>query len=316
MVLESSRARLQIRAFAELPHRFAELQVAFRANREQIAGAPLRPKHFRAFRSVGSRGSRADRAGARTPPEAADRPIADGVAFMKPIHKLDAEESDRALETAIRTQAQAVLELPSYPSTTVNGFLISGDQKAILMEITGRPGVNPTDLVNATCHVSVYSDQRYQFASEITAAPRWGETRSLAIARPRSVHVLERRRFVRAKLAPSSKVTIEWSRGSTSHRLAANLLNISVEGLACRMDDAAAAALATGDSVRVSFELPGHARPFLLHASVCNKTPASAAHTIVGIQFQSTPQQEAPLQALRAVLSRQIPAEEATEILV
>ncbi len=234
---------------------------------------------------------------------------------MKPIHKLDAERSERALETAIRTQAQVVLELPSYPAHTVNGFLISGDQKAILMELTGRPTLNPADLVNATCQVCVYSDHRYQFATEITAAPQWGETRSLAMVRPRIIHVLDRRRFVRAKLAPSSKVAIDWNRAGTPHRYTANLLNISIEGLACRVEDGAAAALNVGDSLRVTFQLPGHEKPFVLNATVSNKTPASTDYTILGVQFAASPNQTFAMDALKLALTRHLNVDREAEAL-
>ncbi len=223
---------------------------------------------------------------------------------MKQKHALDADASSRTLEGAIRTQSQVVLEFPAYPNQSVNGFLISGDQKAILLEITGRPSLNPADLVNATCHVRLYSDQRYEFASEVTAAPQWGETRSLALTRPATLNVLERRRFVRAKLAPSSKVTLEWMTNGESHRHTASLLNISADGLACRIEDAVAGALEGAASLRARFDLPGGARTFRLTADVSNRTPASGEHTILGLQFRRTPDQAPQLEALKESLGR------------
>lgn len=224
---------------------------------------------------------------------------------MKTKIVLDADASHRTMEMAIRTQSQVVLEFPAYPQHTIQGCLISGDQKALLIELSGRPSLNPEDLINATCQVRVYSDQRYQFTSEVTAAPLWGESRSLALTRPSSLAVLDRRQFVRARLAPSSRVLLEWTRNGEGHRHTGSLLNISADGLACRIEDHAVQALEGGESIRVRFEIPGGVKPFDLAVTISNKTPASSDHTIVGLQFQRTADQSRQLDTLKDLLTRQ-----------
>lgn len=228
---------------------------------------------------------------------------------------LDTSASQTALEWAIRTQAQVVLESAVIPNTTVNGSLISGDEHALLMEITGRPSRDINTLVNAAAQVQIFSDRRYSFATTITAAPQWGDTRALAIDRPPILTVVDRRRFVRARLAPSSLVKIEWRQGGADHRRVATLLNISPDGMACRVEDPAALAIELGDPLRVQFALPRQNSMFHLTASASNVTPAGGA-TILGMQFTRSLETVPQLKLLRASLRSPHDAVIETEVLV
>ncbi|HKQ47314.1 MAG TPA: PilZ domain-containing protein [Phycisphaerae bacterium] len=215
---------------------------------------------------------------------------------------LDTSASQNALEWAIRTQAQIVLESAVIPNTTVNGSLISGDEHALLLEITGQPARDPNLLVDAAAQVQVYSDRRYSFATTITAAPHWGDTRALAIDRPSILTVVDRRRFVRARLAPSSLVKVEWRHAGADHRRVATLLNISADGLACRIEDPAAMAIEPRDPLRVQFSLPGQHSTFHLTAAASNVTPAGGGATILGLQFTRSMETAQLLKELRASL--------------
>jgi hypothetical protein len=221
---------------------------------------------------------------------------------MKAVISLDQESSDHAIETATRTEAQVVLESPAFPSTTINGFLISGDDKALLMEITGHPLASIDGIVNAPCVAYIYGEQRYTFSTKITDVPQWGRSGLLAFARPRVIGLIERRRFIRAKLAPSSQVRLVWQQSGVPHSHRASLLNISPDGLACRMDDDAAAAIGKDDPLEATFDIPGRGEPFALHATIKNKTPASKGCTILGLQFVSTPEVADQLTILKELL--------------
>lgn len=228
---------------------------------------------------------------------------------------LDRQTTNATIEAAIRTQAQIVIESARIGTGTINGYLISGDERALLMEVTGKPPQNPLSLVDTDCDVQLYSDQRYHFASRIVAAPTWGEARSLALARPSVLARIDRRRFFRAKLAPSSKVTLEWN-GSVDHRHLGSMLNISPDGLACRLDQAATIGLNTGDRLTVKFTLPEITREFELAATVSNKTEGSRGHVIIGVQFARDARHADQLDALRGVLFENAPAQGVSEVLV
>ncbi len=227
---------------------------------------------------------------------------------------LDSEASRQTLESAIRTQAQVVLESAAIPNTTINGSLISGDERALLMEITGRPARDPAGLINVAAQVQVFSDRRYCFATTITAAPRWGDTRALAFDRPEVITVLDRRRFVRARLAPSSLVKLEWKHAGVDHRRVATMLNISPEGIACRLDDATEPVIRIGGSLRARFTLPGQGSAFQLTATVSNATPASGGSTILGLHFDDAIDAQSQIERLKEALRSPLDAEVESEV--
>jgi hypothetical protein len=101
-------------------------------------------------------------------------------------------------------------------------------------------------LVKSHADVQLYGEQRYHFAATIAASPKWGDTQAIALERPSTIQVVDRRRFWRAKLAPSSRVNLEWVHCGSQQKHVAILLNISADGLACRLDDLAASAIEPG----------------------------------------------------------------------
>ncbi len=233
---------------------------------------------------------------------------------MNSTANLSVEASQRAIENAVRIQSQVVLESPLLGKATINGFLISGDEAALLLEMTGQLPVQADRLVREPCDVRMYSDRRYRFSSTITGVPKWGASRSLAIARPKTIGITERRRFIRAKLAPSTRVKIEWQHEGVTHRHVAAMLNISPEGLACRIDEGEAALIPPGALVRLRLDLPGDECSLDVGSTVCNKTPASEGSTILGLHFERTPDAEGDLVALRDALDHSQHAPAGSEV--
>lgn len=226
--------------------------------------------------------------------------------------KLSPDDSRRLIESAVSNRAPVILESAKFPAITINGALISADEQALLMEVTGTPAVSFDAIVGATVNVQVYDERRLTFPTRINAAPQWGRSRAISLDRPRHVQVVERRRFLRAKLAPSSHVTLEWQADGQTHRHTATLLNISIEGIACRVERAAADAIQKRTQLTAMFELPGAGKPFVLRAIVSNKTPASEGWSILGIQFLRSEREAAALSALRSALEQNRRPSEAT----
>lgn len=230
--------------------------------------------------------------------------------------RLDAEASKAALESAIRTQATIVLTSPAFRQTTINGFLLSGDAQVILMEVSGRPQVEFSTLQGAHCRGQVHADQHYSFATRITATQERGESQSLALERPQTIAVFERRRSRRAILAPSSEVRLQWRESGRTHRHRVSLLNVSPDGLACRVEDAVAAGIDTNECLRASFELPGFDTPIVLGVRIKNKTPGSEGCTILGLQIVKTEADADAILALRNAVEARRSGPVETEVCV
>jgi hypothetical protein len=198
---------------------------------------------------------------------------------------LDRDASQKIIDAAVHTHAQIVVEPSAAGQPPLNAFLVSADANAILAELTARPRISLAGLIGTDCHVQLFDKQRYYFAARIIAAPNWSDTSALAVSRPAALTVLDRRRFVRAKLAPSSRVVISWDDAEAQHRHQAATLNVSADGIACRIEKLAVASLIVGDTIHASFELPDHPHRFELDARISNMTPAGQDHMILGMSF-------------------------------
>jgi hypothetical protein len=236
--------------------------------------------------------------------------------MMKTTIRLDPNATRNAIEQSIRNNAQVIIDTPASPQSTINGFLISGDEKTLLMEITGKPLVDPVNLVNSSADVQLYAEQRYHFNVQIAACPKWGDTQALALDRPQTIQVIDRRRFWRAKLAPSSRVTLEWTHCGAIQKHVAIMLNISADGMACRIDDIGAAAVEINESLTARFSIPGESTPFELEAVLHNKLPSSPGATILGLQFTRVYNAVAQLAHLRDMLNEPQPFKKDNKVLV
>jgi hypothetical protein len=220
---------------------------------------------------------------------------------MNASHKLDTESTSRTIEAALRTHAQVVLAPAGHSGVSINGYLISGDDLALLMEVTGQPAIESGKLIQSDCQVTLFSDQQYLFNTTVTGAPAWGHSRSLVIARPDQIRVVERRRSARAALAPSSRVLLEWTHKGVGHRHIVALLNVSPEGLACRIEDGEVA-IAKDEVLHVGFKLPGGERSYSFRATVANRTPTPEGSVILGLEFVVQPDETSECEQLRQCL--------------
>lgn len=218
--------------------------------------------------------------------------------------KLDADEAMRILKDAVAAQCQVVIEFATAPGRTVNGTLLSGDKQSLLVQVTGNPAFDWPRFAGTRCEARIYHDRRYSAATEVADLPRWGETQGITLAHPTSLSVMDRRRFLRAKLAPSSKVELEWKHAGSERRQTVSLLNVSSDGMACRVDEAMTAGLEKRDRLRVRFSLPGGNRQIELNARVTNLTPASVGTSIMGLQFITSEQDADAVRALRLAIER------------
>ncbi|MFQ5423276.1 MAG: PilZ domain-containing protein [Phycisphaerae bacterium] len=220
---------------------------------------------------------------------------------MQSTTPLDAESTGHALDEAMRSRAQVAIEAPAVP-TPINGFLIAADPAALLVQLTGRPNFNPPDLARQDCEVRIHGAQHYLFPATIESVSTWGRSMAVAVKRPERMGVVERRRFRRRSLAQSSRVVVQWTTGDTRHQHTSALLNVSADGLACRMEEVVAGGIKRDASVSTSFTLPWNHQTFKLDALVTNKTPASKGSVILGLQFTQDARAAEPLALLRQLL--------------
>lgn len=226
---------------------------------------------------------------------------------MQQRTQLDAAQAEQVLRQSAERRGQVVIESAAFDRIKMNGFVRSCDAQALLIEITGRPPVQQPALIHARCRICLYCGGRYEFETTITSVPCWGDRRSVAVSRPAAVLEVERRRFNRAALAPSSTVTVARLHDGRLSRWTANLLNISADGMACKVGAVVGESAQPGSDVDLSFRLPGLDEEYRLSACVSNRTPTGDGGTILGLQFVRDGESGRQLEALRRVLASREP---------
>lgn len=179
------------------------------------------------------------------------------------------------------------------PERTMLGFVASGDAEVLVAELTGPPHPWLRELTGRTIAVQLFADERYLFDSCVLVGPTWHEGEQLTLAAPNVIQVMQRRRFWRAQLAPSTRVTLRWRNGGRPQHTTCPLLNVSAEGLACKLEAGAAQSLGIGARIACEFRLPGSPRDFRFEAAVRNCSPASDDMWIVGVEFDLDPNDSA-----------------------
>ncbi len=213
-------------------------------------------------------------------------------------------QSRRVLEQGVRMQSQLLIEPVGIPERTILGFIASGDSDVLVAELTGPPHPWLRELVGRNAGVQLFQEERYLFNSKILGGPTWHEGEQITLQSPRVLQVMQRRRFWRAKLAPSSMVNLHWNTNSRALHTNGPLLNVSSEGLACKLDAGAAQSIGIGGRVRAEFKIPQSSSIFRFEAVIRNCSPASDESWILGMEFltDGDEAQSAAQQRLRDLL--------------
>ena len=143
----------------------------------------------------------------------------------------------------------------------------------------------PPEGVTCTARFAL-ANERYGFESEVHAVRKEGERLHLVLSRPERAWMCQRRRFWRATLRESTAITLTTSDPAMSVNGA--VLNVSVDGLGCRVGRERAERFCVGDTVEARFMLDGDEQALSLRAQVRGKAAAgSADQMILRLQFAS-----------------------------
>lgn len=119
----------------------------------------------------------------------------------------------------------------------------------------------------------------------------------------------DRRQSRRRRLRKPTEVSLHGTGRQGPWRRLGTLLNLSQDGMACRLHKGDTAGLVYGQTLRVVFCLEGVLPPFDLPGQVSNITEGGTAdHVVVGIAFLADGQQEDLRDRLRRTLDTLSPA--------
>lgn len=127
---------------------------------------------------------------------------------------------------------------------------------------------------------------RYLFATRCTTEPVPTQPMTLHVHKPERMTLTDRRRSPRRHLRGRTEVSLSGSGESVDFCGQAIMLNLSPEGMACRLAEQDALRLEIGRTLRVVFRLGVSTTSFNLNAHVSNITKGGTpGHVVVGLAF-------------------------------
>jgi hypothetical protein len=198
------------------------------------------------------------------------------------------DTSRRIIDAAIAARAPVVIKPTGRIVASLRGSLIDGNDYTISIALVRTPPNGLDVLVGRYCDVWTMAAERYLFNSNVLDGPSSQDESRLVFQRPQTLLVVQRRRFWRARLAPSSHVDIVRSQDGRHQTTTARLMNVSGEGIACKLSGGSGRMLKLEDRVEIAFHLPACPTQFEFSAVVRNRVPSSEGGYIVGLQFDIT----------------------------
>ena len=216
--------------------------------------------------------------------------------YLPSAFAMDQRQAARTVELAVRSSAVVTLTPRADEGLQLSGCIERDTGESLWISIDPSERTAQNSLQSACCDgVLELGDARYLFDTHILASCGDKECVSMEIARPRNLRVVQRRRFWRANLRGSSSVRLfrhepNGDAGHSPWSCDVDLMNVSVDGLACRAARRKADEIRVGEVVLVDLSLSGDGDRFSIDAVVKSKIPAGTeGRMVVGLQFKYPP---------------------------
>jgi len=216
--------------------------------------------------------------------------------------ELDARGSEEVLSAAVDVAAPVrLLVTLNQIERAVSGELIAQDRNALIVKLID-PAETPHWLVPSTVVRATLTAQEkpYVFESTCLRTSSFDDASCVYLLKPRKLAAIERRRNGRKSLHDATEITICRVDGSTHFSCQAAMLNLSPNGLACRVSTVDSDKLRQGARVRVKFRVGFDSPDFDLACKVTNETRGGTPDTVVlGMAFvdgRDQPQSHARIQ--------------------
>lgn len=143
----------------------------------------------------------------------------------------------------------------------------------------------------------------YMFETELAAGFAGAEPGVIHLRKPVTITLVDRRRSPRRRLREPAEVLLRATDVNDAWQCKAMMLNLSLDGVACRISEASAGPLHTGRTIRVMLRLDASSPAFELNGEVINITQGGTPnHLVVGLEFVADEQLKASRTRLREAL--------------
>jgi len=203
---------------------------------------------------------------------------------------LDAKTSNKVLLAATREKSRIQLRTDSdCDERQLTGVIVSGENGELLVELNLSDHHAHAVLISPVLYASIeVADNRYVFKTRCLAANTDANGAVLRLTSPAAIAVVERRRAFRRRLHNPTDVILRASNPDAALHCTAVLLNLSADGMACRVGQSRTGswAPAPGDTVCTTFNLGDEQERVDLTARVVTRTEAATpGNAILGMEF-------------------------------
>ncbi len=212
--------------------------------------------------------------------------------------------SARLLERAVRGHVPVRLEVKSQDDAPALSVRMAQQlDDALLVQIDQPADALP--LESTYCDASFALDgQEYMFTTVVQEVIAGAQPPTLRIARPKVVHAWQRRRFLRAAFADSAAIYLGKHNSFDVPEAEGRILNVSQDGVACRVHARYADHRAVGEAVSVQFTIGALPEVLQLNAVIRSKTPGGTPGAIIlGLQFEECESSRLQRERLGAALN-------------
>jgi hypothetical protein len=201
------------------------------------------------------------------------------------LQPVDADAAARALAQAVQSHVQVDLWAEGdRVEFSCTGTLVGADESYLLVDVGPATGAL---LCSAVIHGGMEVDGSF-YLFDTRCADEFAEVEPgvIRLLKPAPIAVADRRRSPRRRLREVTEVTLRPAEECDESQVRATLLNLSPDGLACRIATCDAGALAVGAVVRVAFRPGVSARAFHLNGRVISVIEGgTVANLVVGLEF-------------------------------
>ncbi len=213
-------------------------------------------------------------------------------------------QTDAILNLAIDARATVEIGWSERIGDALAGTLAGGDDRSLHITIPEIEELRTNAFEPLELEVTMMvAGGRYLFATRPLDPPPLSSCEVLLVARPTTLTVLERRRSRRRNLREPSTVVLHLPDERDAWQCAASILNVSADGLACRVENADAERIPVGRNVVTDFQVSVVDERFQMTGRVVNSTRAGTpGHVVLGVEFLTEEASHAQRTRLREAL--------------
>jgi hypothetical protein len=169
----------------------------------------------------------------------------------------------------------------------ISGTVTGSEDSCLTLEFERLDRGNMDGLVGTVLDVTVEIDQvRYTFEAGCVDGSAAVESTTLRVRQPERMALADRRRSPRRRLQGRTQVSLTGAEADVDWHAQAVMLNLSTEGIACRLAEHDAERLRIGHTLCLAFCVGASATPLELNANVSNITEGGTpGQVVVGLAF-------------------------------